>query len=153
MHRATLPLRVFRLHAAGAPWHKRDVYHMSPVMSQFDPAAKLSKRTSKVEEAIIVQMAQKARDLRQKGLDVISLTIGEPDFDTPEYIRDAATKAMADGHTHYAPMPGILELREALSEKLRAENDLDYGPQRDFRHQRRQTGRYQRALLRHRPWR
>jgi aspartate aminotransferase len=97
-------------------------------MSQFDPATKLSKRTARVEEAIIVQMAQKARDLRNKGLDVIGLTIGEPDFDTPEYIRKAAEKAMADGHTHYAPMNGIPELREALSNKFKTENGLDYGP-------------------------
>ncbi|NNE23106.1 MAG: pyridoxal phosphate-dependent aminotransferase [Rhizobiales bacterium] len=97
-------------------------------MSQFDPAAKLSKRTSQVEEAIIVQMAQKARDLRTKGLDVVGLTIGEPDFDTPEYIRKAAEKAMADGHTHYAPMNGIPELRQALAEKFNAENRLDYAP-------------------------
>ena len=97
-------------------------------MSQFDPAAHLSHKTAQVEEAIIVQMAQKARNLKAQGIDVISLTIGEPDFDTPEHIRTAATAALAAGHTHYSPMPGIPELRQAVSEKLRDENGLDYTP-------------------------
>ena len=86
----------------------------------------LSKRTQGVEDSVIIKMAQRARDLKSKGRDVVSLTIGEPDFDTPEFIIDAATKAMKDGYTHYSPMPGMLPLREALSNKLKAENGLDY---------------------------
>ena len=97
-------------------------------MSQFDPQSKLSKRTSRVEEAIIIQMEQKARDLRAKGLDVVSLTIGEPDFDTPQYIRRAAEVAMDEGYTHYPPIAGFPELREALASKLKSENGLDYAP-------------------------
>lgn len=121
-------MRDFDLHGARPPWHNIGFYHKVILMSPFDPAKKLSARTSRVEEAIIVQMAQKARALRDKGLDVVGLTIGEPDFDTPEYIRKAAEKAMADGHTHYAPMAGIPELREALSVKFKTENGLDYSP-------------------------
>ena len=97
-------------------------------MSRFDPAGKLSERTARVEEAIIIQMAQKARDLRGQGLDVVSLTIGEPDFDTPAHIRQAATDALEAGFTHYAPIAGIPELRAALAAKLRDENGLDYDP-------------------------
>ena len=72
-------------------------------------------------------MAQKSRDLRAKGIDVVSLTVGEPDFDTPDNIQAAATAAMKAGFTHYAPVPGVPELRAALSKKLKAENSLDYG--------------------------
>ncbi len=72
-------------------------------------------------------MAQRARDLKAQGRDVVSLTIGEPDFDTPQFIKQAATDAMEDGFTHYSPMPGMPQLREALSAKLKAENGLDYG--------------------------
>ena len=95
-------------------------------MTNFDQI--LSQRTQGVEDSIIIQMAQRARDLKSKGRDIVSLTIGEPDFDTPQFIKDAATAAMADGYTHYAPIPGMPALREALSQKLKNENGLDYGP-------------------------
>ncbi len=95
-------------------------------MTAFNPAAPLSRLTASVEEAAIIRMAQKARDLRAEGVHVISLTIGEPDFDTPGHIRQAATAAMDAGHTHYAPIAGVPELRAALAEKLRIENGLDY---------------------------
>jgi aspartate aminotransferase len=73
-------------------------------------------------------MSQRARELRSRGMDVVSLTLGEPDFDTPENIQAAATAAMKAGFTHYSPVMGIPELRAALSAKLKAENGLDYGP-------------------------
>ena len=95
-------------------------------MTSFDPQNILSQKTRAVKEAAIVRMAQKARDLKAQGLDIISLTLGEPDFDTPQHIRDAATKAMNDGFTHYSPMPGMPALREALAEKLTRENGLTY---------------------------
>ncbi len=94
-------------------------------MTDFDQI--LSKSTRGVEDSIIIKMAQRARDLKAQGRDVVSLTIGEPDFDTPEFIKQAATDAMADGFTHYSPMPGMVPLREALSAKLKAENGLSYG--------------------------
>jgi aspartate aminotransferase len=96
-------------------------------MTSFDPAALLVPRTKSADEGPIIRMAQRARELRAKGMDVVSLTVGEPDFDTPENIQAAATDAMKAGFTHYSPVPGIPELRNALSKKLRAENGLDYG--------------------------
>lgn len=95
-------------------------------MTSFDPAALLVPRTQTAEEGPIIRMAQKSRDLRAKGIDVVSLTVGEPDFDTPENIQRAATEAMSAGFTHYAPVLGVPELRAALSRKLKAENGLDY---------------------------
>ena len=71
-------------------------------------------------------MAQKTRELRSLGQDIVALTIGEPDFDTPENIRDAAKHALDNGFTHYSPVAGIPELREAIAEKLRVENGLNY---------------------------
>ncbi|MCP5081819.1 MAG: pyridoxal phosphate-dependent aminotransferase [Alphaproteobacteria bacterium] len=93
-------------------------------MTDFDQI--LSKSTRGVEDSIIIKMAQRARDLKSKGRDVVSLTIGEPDFDTPQFIKQAATDAMDAGFTHYSPMPGMPQLREALSAKLKAENGLTY---------------------------
>lgn len=72
-------------------------------------------------------MSQRTRDLRAKGHDIVALTIGEPDFDTPVHIRDAAKRALDEGHTHYSPVAGIPELRAAIAKKLRDENGLDYG--------------------------
>lgn len=92
-----------------------------------DAAGLLAKRAQKFEDSVIIQMTVRARELRAEGRDVVALTIGEPDFDTPEFIKQAATDAMAQGYTHYAPMNGMLPLREALAEKLKQENGLDYG--------------------------
>ena len=95
-------------------------------MTTFDPQRILSRRTSAVKEAAIIRMAQKARELKAAGQDVVSLTLGEPDFDTPQFIRAAAEKAMNDGFTHYAPIPGMPQLRKALSDKFARENGLTY---------------------------
>src|SRR5665213_729305 len=92
----------------------------------FDATLLLSPRASSADEGAIIRMSQKTRDLRAKGHDIVALTIGEPDFDTPENIRDAAKLALDQGFTHYSPVAGIPELREAIAEKLRAENGLDY---------------------------
>jgi len=97
-------------------------------MSGFDCAPLLSARAQSADEGIIMRMAQAARDLKAKGRDVISLTVGEPDFATPKYICDAATDAMARGFTHYAPAPGMADLRAALAAKLKDENGLTYQP-------------------------
>jgi aspartate aminotransferase len=97
-------------------------------MNAFDASKLLSHRTAAVEEAAIIRMAQRARDLRARGLDVISLTLGEPDFDTPMHIQAAATEAMRNGYTHYAPVAGIPQLREAVARKLEKENGLHYSP-------------------------
>ena len=94
----------------------------------FDPSPLLAKRAATSDEGAIVRMAQKMRTLRAAGRDVVSLTIGEPDFDTPTYIQDAARAAMARGFTHYSPIAGIPELRAALAEKLKAENGIICDP-------------------------
>ena len=95
-------------------------------MTSFDPASLLVPRSQSADEGPIIRMAQRSRDLRAKGMDVVSMTVGEPDFDTPENIQAAATAAMRAGFTHYSPVMGIPELRAALSKKLKAENGLDY---------------------------
>ncbi len=97
-------------------------------MTSFDPSALLVSRSQTADEGPIIRMSQRARALRAGGADVVSLTLGEPDFDTPENIQSAATAAMKAGLTHYAPVMGIPELRAALSRKLKTENGLDYGP-------------------------
>ena len=95
-------------------------------MKPFDPTALLTSRTRAADEGAIIRMAQKSRDLRSLGHDVVSLTVGEPDFDTPLNIQEAATAAMKAGFTHYSPVQGIPELRTALSKKLKHENNLNY---------------------------
>ncbi|MBG1231932.1 pyridoxal phosphate-dependent aminotransferase [Aestuariivirga litoralis] len=101
---------------------------MTENASKFDASALLSSRANAADEGAIIRLSQRTREMRTKGHDVVSLSLGEPDFDTPENIRDAAKQAMDKGLTHYAPVAGIPELREALAEKLRVENKLDYKP-------------------------
>ncbi|MBC8036123.1 MAG: pyridoxal phosphate-dependent aminotransferase [Rhizobiales bacterium] len=96
-------------------------------MSPFDPASLLVPRGRTADEGAIARMAQKSRELRGLGHDVVSLTLGEPDFDTPLNIQEAATAAMQAGFTHYSPVQGIPELRAAVSKKLKVENNLEYG--------------------------
>ncbi len=98
------------------------------MMTNFDSSLLLSPRATSADEGAIIRMSQRTRELRAKGADIVSLTIGEPDFDTPLNIRDAAKTAMDNGFTHYSPVAGIPELREAIAEKLRLENGLDYAP-------------------------
>ena len=93
-------------------------------MSQFRKSAALSR----IQPAATIAITQKARDLRSKGHDIISLSIGEPDFDTPEHVKSAAAEAVAKGATKYPPIPGISELREAIAQKFARENGLDYAP-------------------------
>lgn len=92
----------------------------------FDTTSLLSARASAADEGAIIRMSQRTRELKAKGQDIVALTIGEPDFDTPENIRNAAKDALDKGFTHYAPVAGIPELREAIAEKLRVENALSY---------------------------
>jgi len=73
-------------------------------------------------------MTRKSRELKEQGIDVITLSIGEPDFDTPSDVKDAAIQAIQENFTHYPPVPGIAELRKAISEKLIRDNGLAYKP-------------------------
>jgi aspartate aminotransferase len=95
-------------------------------MATVSSSASLSQRVSRMEESATLRMAQIARDLRAKGIDVISLSIGEPDFDTPQHIKDAAKAALDEGYTKYTPVPGLPELREAIRVKFKRDNDLDF---------------------------
>ena len=95
---------------------------------KIDHFALISPRANAADEGAIIRMSQRTRELRALGHDVVALTIGEPDFDTPLNIRDAAKDAMDKGFTHYSPVAGIPELREAIAEKLLVENGLNYRP-------------------------
>ncbi len=89
---------------------------------------RLSDRVNRMEESATLAMTRMARDLRSQGHDVISLSIGEPDFDTPDHIKQAAVEALAAGHTKYTPVPGTLELRQAITAKFKRDNGLEYAP-------------------------
>jgi aspartate aminotransferase len=86
----------------------------------------LSDRVLNMEESATLKMAQLAREYRGKGVDVISLSLGEPDFDTPDHIKEAAKQALDDGYTKYTPVNGLPELREAIVKKFRRDNGLDF---------------------------
>src|SRR5271157_750074 len=83
---------------------------------------------SRVKPSAIMTVTQKARDLKAQGWDVISLSVGEPDFDTPDNIKEAAVAAIKRGETKYPPVLGIPPLREAIAAKFKRENGLDYKP-------------------------
>lgn len=94
-----------------------------------ETATILSQRIMRMAESATIKMSQMARELAAQGNDVISLSLGEPDFDTPEHIKEAAAQALKDGFTKYTPVPGIPALRQAISDKFKKDNDLDYSPQ------------------------
>jgi aspartate aminotransferase len=87
---------------------------------------RIAERLFTIEESQTIGMAKKTRELQAKGVAVIPLHFGEPDFDTPQYIKDAAKAAIDQGKTKYTPVPGVLEFREAIAQKFRNENGLDY---------------------------
>lgn len=89
----------------------------------------LSSFLQRFNEPETLKMAKLGRELRAKGIDVIDLSLGEPDFDTPEHIKEAAVKAIHDNWSHYTPVPGFLDLREAVCTKLKRDNNLDYKPE------------------------
>jgi aspartate aminotransferase len=86
----------------------------------------LAKSLSRVKPSATIVITQKARDLKAQGRDVISLSVGEPDFDTPDNIKKAAIEAINRGETKYTPVAGIVPLREAIVKKFKRENNLDY---------------------------
>ncbi len=86
----------------------------------------LSNRLAILNESGTLAMAAKSRELKAAGVDVINLSIGEPDFDTPLHIKEAAKKAIDDNYSHYTPIPGLVELRQAIANKLKTENKLVY---------------------------
>ena len=88
----------------------------------------LSERIKSLSVSQTLAMAQRSRELKAKGLDIISLSLGEPDFYTPDDIKEAAKKAIDENYTRYPPVPGYDDLREAISKKFREENGLNYAP-------------------------
>lgn len=86
----------------------------------------VSKRIQNLSESQTIAMAQRSRELKAEGKDIISLSLGEPDFNTPDFIKEAAKKAIDENYTKYTPVPGYLELREAISKKFKRDNGLDY---------------------------
>ena len=89
----------------------------------------LSSLLQRFSEPETLKMAKLGRELRAQGVDVIDLSLGEPDFDTPQHIKDAAIKAINDNWSHYSPVPGFLDAREAVCTKLKRDNNLDYKPE------------------------
>src|SRR3954468_23638289 len=89
----------------------------------------LSSLLQRFAEPETLKMAKLGRELRAKGIDVIDLSLGEPDFDTPEHIKEAAKKAIDDNFSHYTPVAGYPELREAVCTKLKRDNNLSYKPE------------------------
>jgi aspartate aminotransferase len=89
----------------------------------------LSSNLARFSEPETLKMAKLSRELRTQGIDVVDLSVGEPDFNTPEHIKEAAKKAIDENWSHYTPVPGYLELREAICRKLKRDNGLTYTPQ------------------------
>ena len=88
----------------------------------------LSQRIKNTAESETIMMTQKSRELKAQGFDVISLSIGEPDFNTPDHIKEAAKKAIDDNFSFYSPIAGFPDLKEAISKKFKRENNLDFAP-------------------------
>ena len=88
----------------------------------------ISDLINNMQESATIAMAQMARDLKAQGHDIISLSLGEPDFDTPDHIKQAAVDALWAGYTKYTPVPGLLEFREAICTKFKRDNKLDFDP-------------------------
>lgn len=86
----------------------------------------LSDRIQRMEESATIAMSRKSRELKSQGIDVISLSLGEPDFHTPDFVKEAAKKAMDENYTTYTPVPGYDELREAICNKFKRDNGLTY---------------------------
>jgi aspartate aminotransferase len=89
----------------------------------------ISSRIANLSPSATVAMNQKSRDLKGQGVDVINMSVGEPDFNTPDHIKEAAKKAIDDNFSFYPPVPGFPDLREAISNKFKRENNLEFAPE------------------------
>ena len=88
----------------------------------------LSDRINSLPASATLTMAAKARELKSQGVDIIGLSLGEPDFNTPEFIKDAAIQAVKDNYNSYSPVDGYVDLKEAICSKFKRDNGLDYKP-------------------------
>ena len=89
--------------------------------------AQLSDRLNRLAPSATLAMSQKSSEMKAQGIDVINMSVGEPDFNTPDHIKEAAKQAVDDNWSRYSPVPGYPELRKAIVAKLKRENGLDYG--------------------------
>lgn len=89
----------------------------------------ISQRVQSLAQSATLAMSQKSAELKAQGADMINLSIGEPDFNTPEHIKEAAKRAIDENYTYYSPVPGFMSLRKAISNKLKTENGVDYAPE------------------------
>src|SRR5207253_9916513 len=89
---------------------------------------KISKRAASLAPSLTLAIDSKAKQMKAEGQDVVGFGAGEPDFDTPQHIKDAAARALAEGFTKYTPSSGIPELRQAIADKFKRENGLSYKP-------------------------
>ncbi|MDE6801697.1 MAG: aminotransferase class I/II-fold pyridoxal phosphate-dependent enzyme, partial [Muribaculaceae bacterium] len=89
----------------------------------------ISERIKALAPSATLAMSQKSQELKAQGIDVINLSVGEPDFPTPTHIKAAAIQAIADNYSFYTPVPGYMTLRKAISNKLREENGVEYAPE------------------------
>lgn len=88
----------------------------------------LSNRVKSLEVPMTIEMTKKSRELQEAGHDIISLSLGEPDFDTPDFIKSSGKRGIDENYSHYMPVPGYLDLRQAISEKFKRDNNLSYQP-------------------------
>lgn len=88
--------------------------------------AQLSNRLNRLAPSATLAMSQKSGEMKAQGIDVINMSVGEPDFNTPDHIKEAAKKAIEDNYSRYSPVPGYADLRKTVVEKLKRENGLDY---------------------------
>jgi aspartate aminotransferase len=89
---------------------------------------KFSERILRVQPSQTLVITAKAAELRRKGIDVLGFGAGEPDFDTPDFVKEAAIKALKEGKTKYTPAAGIPELREGIAKRLKEKNNIEYSP-------------------------
>src|SRR6476661_1198484 len=101
-------------------------------MSNRLPPGFVSEALARIKPSPTISVSQKARELKAAGRDVIGLGAGEPDFDTPDTIKEAAIAAIRRGETKYTAVEGIPELRAAIAKKLKRENNIDYTPAQTF---------------------
>ena len=89
----------------------------------------ITQRVRSLAPSATLAMSQKSAELKAQGVDMINMSVGEPDFDTPEHIKEAACRAIDENYTRYTPVPGYMSLRKAIADKLRNENGLDFAPE------------------------
>ena len=108
----------------GKPRGRGVILHLNPISMEI----RTSQLLGRLSESATIAMSRKARELKAAGRDIISLSLGEPDFDTPEPVKAAGIQAIEDNFTHYPPVPGYGEVRQAICAKLKRDNGLEYGP-------------------------